>query len=131
MERSCVNPSSGLRDCLKIKSDSSPYRGGETRRRKRDRGTGQHAPACKVGCQTALRAVRDGLIGGGGLRGHLLGCSLNCGTSVNTMSKVAKARKLKERLSEFLKPRAYSAIWLDFLDEPLKPVAGTVNVNTT
>ena len=57
--------------------------------------------------------------------------SLNCGTAVNTMSGVAKARKLKERLSEFLKPRAYSAIGLDFLDEPLKPVAGTVNVNTT
>ena len=33
--------------------------------------------------------------------------SLNCGTSVNTMSVVAKARKLKERLSEFFKEHNY------------------------
>ncbi len=37
----------------------------------------------------------------------------------------------KERLFQFLKPRAYSAIELDFFDKPLKPVALLVNVNTT
>ena len=37
----------------------------------------------------------------------------------------------KERLFQFLKPRAYSAIGLDFLDKPLKPVALLVNVNRT
>ena len=31
----------------------------------------------------------------------------------------------KERLFQFLKPRAYSAIGLDFLDKPLKPVYGS------
>ena len=33
--------------------------------------------------------------------------SLNCGTAVNTMSVVAKARMLKERLSEFFKEHDY------------------------
>ena len=78
-----------------------------------------------------LRAVRDGLIGGCFARALIVMPSLNCGTSVNTMSVVAKARMLKERLSEFLKPRAYSAIGLDFLDKPVKPVVGFVNVNRT
>ena len=39
---------------------------------------------------------------------------LLCIMSVNTMRVVPKARKLKERLSEFLKPRAYPAIGLIF-----------------
>ena len=78
-----------------------------------------------------LRAVRDGLIGGGFARALIGMPYLNCGTSVNAMSVVAKARKLKERLFQFLKPRAYSVIGLDFLDKPFKPVALLVNVNTT
>ena len=56
---------------------------------------------------------------------------MNCGMSVNTMSVVAKTRKLKDQLFQFLKPRAYSAIGLDFPDKPLKLVAVLVNVNTT
>ena len=83
-----------------------------------------------VGCETALRAVRDGLIGG--CLAMALGVIyLKCITSVNTMSVVAKARKLKERLFQFLKPRAYPAIGLDFPDKPLNSVAWLVNVNTT
>ena len=49
-----------------------------------------------VGCETALRAVRDGLIGGGFARALVGMLSLNCGTS-----------------------------GLDFLDKPLKPVHGS------
>ena len=82
-----------------------------------------------VGCETALRAVRDGLIGGCFARALVVMPSLNCGTSVNMMQQ--KARKLKERLFQFLKPRAYFAIGLDFLEKPLKPVALLVNVNRT
>ena len=83
-----------------------------------------------VGCETALRAVRDGLIRRGFARASVV-IYLNCITSVNTMSVVAKAMKLKERLAEFLKPRAYPAIWLNFFHKPLKPVAWLVNGNTT
>ena len=36
---------------------------------------------------------------------------------MNTMSVVAKGEKSKERLFQFLKPRAYSEIGLDFLDK--------------
>ena len=73
-----------------------------------------------VGCETALRAVRDGLIGG--YLARALGVIyLKCITSVNTMSVVAKARKLKERLSEFLKPRTYPAIGLNFsINRPIQ-----------
>ena len=55
-----------------------------------------------VGCETALRAVRDGLIGGDFARALIGMPYLNCGTS-----------------------------GLDFLDKLLKPVACLVNVNTT
>ena len=84
-----------------------------------------------VGCETDLRAVRDGLIGGCFARALVVMPSLNCGTSVNTISVVAKTRMLKERLFQFLKPREYSAIGLGFFPKPLKLVAGLVNVNTT
>ena len=84
-----------------------------------------------VGCETALRAVRDGLIGGYFARALVGMPDLNCGTSVNTMSVVAKARKLKERLFQFLKSRAYSAIGLDFPDKQLNQSELLVNVNTT
>ena len=83
-----------------------------------------------IGCETALRAVRDGLIGGGFARALVGMPSLNCGTAVNMMSVVAKTRKLKERLFQFLKPRAYLAIGLDFPYEPLNSVAWLINVNT-
>ena len=46
-----------------------------------------------VGCETALRAVRDGLIGGGFARALIVMPYLNCGTAVNTMSVVAKGEK--------------------------------------
>ena len=49
-----------------------------------------------VGCQTALRAVRDGLIGGGFARALVVMPYLNCGTS-----------------------------GLDFFDKPLKPLPGS------
>ncbi len=48
-----------------------------------------------------LRAVRDGLLGGCFARALIVMPSLNCGTSVNAMSVVAKARKLKERLFHY------------------------------
>ena len=44
---------------------------------------------------------------------------------------VALALHRQERLFQFLKPRAYSAIERDFLDKPLKPVALLLNVNRT
>ncbi len=61
-----------------------------------------------IGCETALRAVRDGLIGWCFVMALIGMPSLNCETSVNTMRVVTKVRKLKERLFQFLKPRAYS-----------------------
>ena len=54
--------------------------------------------------------------------------------SLQRVKRVTGARGVgpdKERLFQFLKPRAYSAIGLDFLDKPLKPVALLVNVNRT
>ena len=50
---------------------------------------------------------------------------------LNMMSVATKARKLKERLFQFLKPRAYSAIGLDFPDKQLNQSELLVNVNTT
>ena len=53
--------------------------------------TERYALACKVGCnmavgcQTALRAVRDGLIGGGFARALVVMPSLNCGTSRDSL----------------------------------------------
>ena len=56
------------------------------------------------------------------------------GVAYNEAKRVTGVRGVgpdKARLFQFLKPRAYSAIGLDFLDKPLKSVALLLNVNTT